>query len=307
MKKFFAAVFLSPDDRRLRAGWRLVLHTLLFFLFSAALTASLLLLSAAVGWLPSGSLRLGIEQVIELFSLTFSVWFARRYLDRRSFVSLGLSLDAMVWRDLLAGVLITGVMMGTIFALHLLFGWMPTVTFAWQSMSWPALLGQLGFWLLIFLVVAWKEELWMRGYWLQNLANGLNVPWAVFLSSALFGMLHLGNPNATWVSALGIMVSGVFLALPWVWTRRLWLSIGLHLGWNFFEGAIFGFPVSGLDTFRLIQPVIRGPEMWTGARFGPEAGLVLLPAILLGTALVWAYTQRYGRSESSHIVDNTTI
>ena len=307
MKKFFTAVFLSPDERRLRAGWRLALHTLLFFLLSAILTAGLLWVSAARGRLPSGSVRLGVEQVIELFSLTFSVWLARRYLDRRSFVSLGLSLDAAVWRDLLAGVLITGVMMGTIFALHLLFGWMQTVTFAWQSMSWSALLGQLGFWLLIFLVVGWKEELWMRGYWLQNLADGLNMPWAVFLSSALFGILHLGNPNATWVSALGILVSGVFLALPWVWTRRLWPSIGLHLGWNFFEGAIFGFPVSGLETFRLIQPVIRGPELWTGGRFGPEAGLVLLPAILLGTLLVWAYTRRYGRSESSYLVDNATI
>ncbi len=307
MKKFFAAVFLSPDDRRLRAGWRLALHTLLFFLISAILTAGLLLFSRAGRWLPSDSVRLGMEQGIELFSLTLSVWLARRYLDRRSFVSLGLSLDVAVWRDLFAGVLITGVMMGTIFALHLLFGWMPTVTFAWQSMPLSALLGQLGFWLLIFLMVGWKEELWMRGYWLQNLADGLNVPWAVFLSSALFGVLHLGNPNATWVSALGILVAGVFLALPWVWTRRLWLSIGLHLGWNFFEGAIFGFPVSGLETFRLIQPVIRGPELWTGGRFGPEAGLVLLPAILLGTALVWAYTRRYGRSEPPHMVDNVTI
>ncbi|RMF45278.1 MAG: CPBP family intramembrane metalloprotease, partial [Anaerolineae bacterium] len=251
-----AKIFLSPEEKRLRAGWRLLLQTILFFLFSSVLVALAVLVFKRLRLPSTGMERIVWEQVVELLSLTLSVYLARRYLDRRSFVSFGLPLDAAMIGDLLAGVLIAGVMMGFIFLLHLLFGWTKTVAYAWQSMPLPAVLGKLGFWLLIFLLVGWKEELWMRGYWLQNLADGLNVPWAVFISSSIFGLLHLGNPNATWVSVLGILLAGVFLALPWVWTRRLWLSIGLHLGWNFFEGAVFGFPVSGLDTFRLLQPVI---------------------------------------------------
>ncbi len=290
MKKrsFFAVVFLSPEERRLRAGWRLLLQTLLFMLL-AALVVPLINLT---GWglhFFQGKYALLWQQLADLLTLTLSVYLARRWLDRRSFASLGLPLDAATGRDLLVGILIAGVMMGFIFLLHLLLGWMPDVAYAWKTQPAGFVLGQTGFWLLIFLLVGWKEELWMRGYGLQNLADGINVPWAVFLSSAVFGLLHLGNPNATWVSALGIFVAGVFLALPWVWTRRLWLSIGLHIGWNFFEGVVFGFPVSGIDTFRLLEPSINGPALWTGGAFGPEAGLVLLPAILLGTLLVWGY------------------
>ncbi len=288
MRKFLAAVFLSPNERRLRAGWRLLLQTLLFMLL-AALTVPLVALTGGNAAFFSGRYALLWQQLADLLALTLSVYLARRWFDRRSFRSLGLSVGAAAGRDLLAGVLIAGVMMGFIFVLHLLFGWIQGVAYAWETQPAGAVLGQMGFWLLIFLLVGWKEELWMRGYWLQNLADGINVPWAVFLSSAVFGLLHLGNPNATWVSALGILVAGAFLALPWVWTRRLWLSIGLHLGWNFFEGVVFGFPVSGIDTFRLITPSIRGPALWTGGAFGPEAGLVLLPAILLGIALVWGY------------------
>ncbi len=296
-RSFFVRIFRSPEEQRLRAGWRLLLHTLLFLLLST-------LLVAGFGW---ASFRSGMQgrlsdstlfvlgQGVELISLTASVWLARRYLDRRSFRSLGLGFDRAAGGDLLAGILIAGVMMGFIFLMHALFGWTQAVAYAWQDTSAADIGLEVSFWLLIFLAVGWKEELWMRGYILQNLADGLNVPWAVFLSSAIFGLLHLGNPNATWVSALGILVAGVFLALPWVWTRRLWLSIGLHIGWNFFEGVVFGFPVSGLDTFRLMRPDISGPPLWTGGAFGPEAGLVLLPAILLGAALVWAYTRRAAR------------
>jgi hypothetical protein len=113
----------------------------------------------------------------------------------------------------------------------------------------------------------------------------------VVISSAIFGVMHLGNPNATWVSAAGIFFAGLFLAYGYLATKQLWLPIGLHIGWNFFEGVVFGFPVSGLDIYRLIRITVDGPELWTGGAFGPEAGLVLLPGLLLGVALIYVYTK----------------
>jgi CRISPR/Cas system-associated protein Csm6 len=68
------------------------------------------------------------------------------------------------------------------------------------------------------------------------------------------------------------------------------LSIGLHIGWNFFEGTVFGFQVSGSTFFRLIIQSVKGPELITGGDFGPEAGLIVLPAMLLGAGLIYAYT-----------------
>jgi membrane protease YdiL (CAAX protease family) len=118
------------------------------------------------------------------------------------------------------------------------------------------------------------------------------------ISSAAFGLAHLTNPGATGAAAAGILGAGLFLAFGWARTRRLWLPIGLHLGWNLFEGPVFGFPVSGTSSFRLIHQTVDGPTAVTGGPFGPEAGLIILPALLLGTALVWVYTHDRQRADS---------
>jgi hypothetical protein len=104
--------------------------------------------------------------------------------------------------------------------------------------------------------------------------------------------LHLGNPNATWVSTLGIFLAGIFLAYGYIRTKQLWLPIGLHIGWNFFEGVGFGFPVSGLDDiYKLIRIEVTGPELWTGGAFGPEAGLIVIPALIVGGILIYLFTK----------------
>ncbi len=132
-----------------------------------------------------------------------------------------------------------------------------------------------------------------RGYHLQTIASGTNLLWGLIVSSAIFGALHLANPHATWISAAGIFFAGLFLGYAYIRTGKLWLSIGLHIGWNFFEGVIFGYPVSGIDTYHLTRISVSGPGLWTGGAFGPEAGLILLPAIVLGAGLVYLYTRLY--------------
>jgi len=112
------------------------------------------------------------------------------------------------------------------------------------------------------------------------------------ISSALFGLIHLGNPNATLVGAAGIFFAGLLFAYAFLRTKQLWLPIGLHIGWNFFEGVVFGFPVSGLDIYALARISVHGPELWTGGAFGPEAGLIVLPAIVVGGLLIYLYSRR---------------
>ena len=278
----FKKVLLSPDEPRLRAGWRLLAQLLLLLFVS--LPAAILL----VFW-PAG---IGFELIIgNGMPIVVSVFIARRIFDRRSFRSLGLHLNRQAGRDVLLGIGIAVLQTSLVFFLELAFGWLKVEGFAWQQQSSLTVLQGFLLWLVIFIAVGFYEELLSRGYQLQNLEEGLNTFWAVLLSSMVFGTLHFLNPNANWFSAVGITLSGMFLAYAYLATRQLWLPIGLHIGWNLFLGPVFGFPVSGLESSGLIKAVVDGPLLFTGGEFGPEAGLLLLPALGAGALLVWLVTR----------------
>jgi membrane protease YdiL (CAAX protease family) len=285
-RSFLARIFLAPDEPRLRAGWRLLIQTILLFAIGTLVSIVTSFLAPLVG----GSLIFG--QILNFVVITGSVYIARRWLDRRSFESLGLELSGQTLPDILAGIGITFVQMSAIYAAMFALGWLTFQGFAWQFDPINVVITSVLTTFVAFIFVGWNEELLSRGYHLQTIASGTNLFWGVTISSAIFVLLHLGNPNATWVSAEGIFFAGLFLAYGYIRTRQLWLSIGLHIGWNFFEGVVFGFPVSGLDIYRLIRIQVHGPEIWTGGAFGPEAGLIVLPSLILGVLLIYLCTAK---------------
>lgn len=283
-------LFLTPDEPRLRSGWRLLAHGLIFGIFALLLagSAGLILIFTGNETLLANQL---VNQAIFLLAITLATYVARRFIDRRSFASLGLVWNGQAGRDLLVGFLIPAVIMGAIFLTEWALGWLEFRGFAWEFGPVSLVITTVPMMLLVFILVGWNEELLNRGYWLQNMAEGVNLPFGVALSSLLFGLLHLGNPNATWVAAFGVALAGVFFAYSYIRSRQLWLPIGLHIGWNFFENTIFGFPVSGLDTLGLLFHTNTGPELITGGAFGPEAGLIVIPGMLLGAWLIYGYTR----------------
>jgi len=297
-RSFLLNFFVSPDEPRLRAGWRLALQTIIMVVPGSCLSIPIMFYFIISGMLTPdldfNRLPKNIllpSQIVELVMITASVYIARRFLDKRSFASLGLSVNKSAVLDVFVGVFISAFIMAIIYAIEFMTGWVKFEGFAWEVDSAKTVIVNLFLFLFIFITVGWNEELLSRGYHLQTLASGTNMFWGVLISSSVFGLAHLGNPNATWVSAAGIFFAGLFLAYGYLRTGQLWLSIGLHIGWNFFEGVIFGFPVSGLDIYRLIRHQIHGPEIWTGGAFGPEAGLIVLPALVVGSVLIYFYTR----------------
>jgi membrane protease YdiL (CAAX protease family) len=290
--------FISRDETRLRAGWRLILHALmiLFLTLITGFIAAIALIIMGLDFTdPLGGLPKYVELFITLPPILVGTFIARTVLDHRSIVSLGLSLDRRMVRDLFIGFGISALMMGLIFLIEYVGGWLEVDSVAWNMTSnsdWGLeILG--GF--FYFIVIGFQEELIFRGYQLQNLVESLDLHKGLLISSLFFSLAHILNPFASLQSILGIFFSGLLLGYGWLRTQQLWLPIGLHIGWNFFEGVLFGFPVSGTDTFRLINHTVTGSTALTGGDFGPEAGLILIPALVLGALLIWLFTRRDSR------------
>lgn len=136
--------------------------------------------------------------------------------------------------------------------------------------------------LALAILSGFTEEIFFRGFFFRLTEKWLGTWAALGLSAALFGALHLGNPNATLLAAVAIMLeAGIMLAAIYMITRRLWAAIGLHAAWNFAQGGIYGIPVSGGAMDGVLRPDIRGSDLLTGGAFGAEASL---PAIVVATA-----------------------
>jgi membrane protease YdiL (CAAX protease family) len=214
-------------------------------------------------------------------------------------------MNAGWWLDFGFGLALGALLMAGIFLLELAAGWIRITGTLQTAAPDQSFLLAILIPLIAFLSVGIYEELLTRGYLLQNIAEGLNIGSigprgaiviAWIISAAIFGLLHLGNPNATAISTFNIALAGIFLGLGYVLTGELAIPIGLHITWNFFQGNVFGFPVSGgifsSTTFLAIEQ--SGPALWTGGAFGPEAGLLGVLAMLVGSALTvlwvrWRY------------------
>lgn len=194
-----------------------------------------------------------------------------RWIERRPVDELGLRNWAgeLGW-GLLAGFVLFSAVIGVI----ALFGGYRVIGSNPASALYPAI--------AIAITSGVTEEILLRGLFFR-LIERLAGSWiALALSAALFGALHLANPNATWFAALAIALeAGIMLAAVYMLTRRLWAAIGLHAAWNLTQGGIYGVAVSGFDMGGLLRPRIAGPELLTGGAFGAEASL---PAIIVCTA-----------------------
>ncbi len=308
---------LSDGRRRPRALWRILAQYVIFFTITVLLLAPATLLVFAASGFQGGALQAAgsggvilASSVASLLAALATLWLAGRFLDRRRFVDFGLRLDGGWWLDLGFGLALGAVLMAAIFAVQLGMGWV-SVTGALESGPsapfWISILSPI----VLFLCVGIYEELIFRGYQIKNISEGLGsligpraailVAW--LLTSSMFSVAHIPNPNSTLVSTANIALAGLMLGAGYVLTGKLAIPIGLHITWNLFQSSVFGFPVSGLDASRatFIEIQQSGPEVWTGGEFGPEAGLLTIFATILAVILTWLWTKLRGEGTGLHL------
>jgi CAAX protease family protein len=200
-----------------------------------------------------------------------------------------MGLDTRVpWiRDTLLGAFIGGIIVALAVAIIAIGG---SVNFS-LTLSYRAW-GRLALEIVVLLAGAMAEEVSFRGYPFQRMIDVVGPAPAVVIVSLLFGAVHWANPSSSPWSVLNTAVVGVLLCIAYLRTRKLWLPWGIHFGWNFALGVVFGLPVSGLNEFAVIvHGKARGPSWLTGGAYGIEASATGTAVMLFGLVLVIVLTR----------------
>lgn len=217
-----------------------------------------------------------IEAVLLFLSATATVYLVRRTIDRQSFASLGISIVGQrrsVLVALAAVAIILG--LGTAFLVAL-----NAIEVGWNEFSFSNQIMLL----IMFLLVGCYEELLFRGYILNNLMTVTNKYIALLISAILFALFHLANDSITLLSTVNLVLAGVLLGVPYILTKNLWFPILFHSFWNYVQGGILGYKVSGLSLNSLFYVTPLDSSVLSGGNFGFEGSLVC--TILLVGAIV---------------------
>ncbi|GAB4326847.1 MAG: hypothetical protein OHK0047_12510 [Leptolyngbyaceae cyanobacterium] len=223
--------------------------------------------------------------------LAIGYWWYHRQSILKGF---GFTFHWEMFKDLGAGLVISLIAMIGIFLVELLLGRIQIVGF-------PLKLDTLGGHVAMLAFGAVFEEFIFRSLTLSGLVIlffGRKWP-AILLTAVLFGLVHFKNPNATYISAFGNALGGMMYGIAFLGGRNIWLPIGIHFNWNFIQGPVLGFPVSGTVKDVLITQKAIGPEWLTGGAYGPEAGLVGMSFRFVVIALVLYYLQRRCRGQGN--------
>jgi uncharacterized protein len=294
------AIFYNRSEKRLRAGWRLLIHLI-------ALMVLVVGAGVVAAQMPDRISHEIAAPLLSCVAVVGATWLVGRFIDRRRFAEFGFHISAGWWVDFVFGLVLGVALMCGIVAAMLGAGWATLSQTSGTDLPAPVTTA-FAIQVLAFIVVGINEELVFRGYHLRNMGEGFSrfgantaIIIALLISSSIFGLGHLSNEMAggahtTSLALLNLILAGlVMLAVPYLLTGELAIPIGIHITWNLFQGPVFGLAVSGIasDT-HLMTVTPTGPEMWTGGDYGAEGGLLATIAVVIGVIIsaIWVYIRK---------------
>jgi membrane protease YdiL (CAAX protease family) len=215
-----------------------------------------------------------------------ALWLATKFIDRKPLMSIGLSIKDKA-NEMLIGLAFALAFIGGLFAILWLLGAISVTGFV-------------GFKPGVFIVsmmlflAAFDEEIIFRGYVLNNMMDSSSRWVALAGSSALFALMHAGNPSvwSNWVPMTELFAAGFILGISYTFTKNLWFPTFFHFGWNFFQGLL-GFEISGInvDSWKMISHENTGnvPDIISGGSFGIEGSVITLSCTIICTYLIYKY------------------
>ena len=225
-----------------------------------------------------------LMMVCQLIGTIFTVGLFQKFISREDFVSIGLNFVGFkidFYKGLLAGTVLicSGFILLTVLNLTLI------------DLTYFSFYDQI-FYFFLFTIVSLNEEIAIRGYILHNLSSSFNKYVALIISSLVFMIMHLGNPNIGILPLVNLFLAGIFLGIYTIHKNNLWFPIGAHLTWNYLQGPIFGFEVSGNKINSLFEQKPNGHELLTGGNFGFEGSIILTLFLMISIFFMDRYFQK---------------
>jgi membrane protease YdiL (CAAX protease family) len=278
------------SEGRIRSGWRFAIFAC-GFMFVAYVCGFILsrIYSPDTGLVGSTITFIAFDAAILVPALVVG-WLCTRYLDKLPFRALGASFTGGWLRHFVVGAGVGAVTLSIAVLIAFIFG---GLTFSPDPLDWNSIGRTLILAFLVFTVSAAAEEALCRGYPMQTFFHSDLKVFGIVFTSLLFASGHLGNPNSSALAWLNTFLAGIWFGIAYWKTGDLWFPFGIHLMWNWMQGAFFGIEVSGLTSVTsapLLKEIDRGPAWLTGESYGIEAGIACTAALILSTAAIYFFT-----------------
>lgn len=312
MKKVWNNKLIKNKYGQVRSGWlilavmaayNLIVYALSYLLIETLrkiltstgdINAATGELSQFAGWIDSTALPILLQIITEavLILTPIIMW---RYIMKHPTREIGLTTTGPAKKDCRAGMLLGTISCTIVFLITITAG-------GGHVISWvPHITGTAIIWILIFILVAFGEEILTRGFIMSALRRTRNIYIILLVPSVIFGLIHLSNPNVTLLSVTNIIIIGILFSYMYIKSGNIWMCIGYHFTWNTFQGIIYGMPVSGLNVPGFITTEFTQNNLLNGGGFGIEGGILTTIVSILGIIFIKYY---YRNSEYDFINNN---
>lgn len=222
--------------------------------------------------------------------MIFFVIFFWRIWDKRKLSDIGFTSIKSSWKDLCIGLL-AGAVSFSIVAVFLLATQSVELLNDFNRPNFsPSLIIQL----VIFIFVGINEELFTRGYCMTVLKQ-TKIKWVpIIVSSVIFALLHSANNGISLLAYINLFLFGITMGYVFMKTKNIWMRTGYHITWNYFQGNIFGFLVSGNTTDSIYTIKIVNLNLINGGNFGPEGGLVVTVLLIITILIIYRFMPSRG-------------
>ncbi|MDP4088651.1 MAG: CPBP family intramembrane metalloprotease [Bacillota bacterium] len=296
--------FFKNRNSQIRSGWKIagafssfflvtniaaLLVILAYIIYESAsnkipldqLTAFLTNLDTEASDISTG---LGLSMnLLQCLCMIFVVVLFWRVFQKRPIRDIGMISIRTGSKDLLIGLIFGAVSLSLVFVILLAVGSIDLV----NPLSNPHLNLSMLTGLVLFIFVGIDEEMFSRGYCITVLKQTGNKYVIFIVSAVVFALMHSFNPGMNAFSYVNLFLFGLLTAYMAIKSGNLWLSIGYHITWNYFEGNVFGFLVSGQTTNSAYNLKVNGYNLINGGAFGPEGGIVVTLVLGLSFLFLW--------------------